>query len=314
MVLLHRIIAGASRRLASKNERFTLAVTLGFALTAIGVLSVAVDARSGNAEGFLDGLFGGSLLGQQSSYAMQGHSYAAPRRRAERLRSAGRSGSFRSVARVRHRQVAGGDMADGSQLSRVSFSTNAQSVCVRTCDGFAFPVGTYHGASDLAAHEATCQSVCPGAATSLFVLPPNSDSIDAAVGVRTGQPYSKLPDAFHYTTVINEACSCHPAAGGRLKSLLHDFTLRRGDAVMTARGVRVFHGGAHYPFRSQDFMVLNNSPDISRDVRSTFKAIERASLVGNMPVAASKEPASAAMSTSATPNTGTKQLEHQASR
>ena len=114
--------------------------------------------------------------------------------------------------------------------------------------------------------------------------------------------------------MINEACSCHPAAGGTIKSLLRDFTLRRGDAVMTARGVRVFHGGAHYPFRRQDFVALNHSPDISKDARSTFKAIERASLIGNGPVLASTQPAPAAVSTINAPGGGTKQLEHQASR
>ena len=194
MALLKRIVARSSRRFASRHGRFALAVTLGFAMTTIGVLSVAFDARSGHADGFLDGLFGGSLFGQQSPYAMAGYGEAAPQRAAVRRHAVERVGSLRYVAHVpRRRTLASRDDAeDGSRASRVSVSTNAQSVCVRTCDGFAFPVGTYHGASDLAAHEATCHSECPGAATSLFVLPPGSESISAAVGVRTGQTYSRL--------------------------------------------------------------------------------------------------------------------------
>ncbi len=313
-----------SRRLASKQGRFTLAVSLGFIVTATGVLTVALDARSGNAEGFLNGLFGqGSLFGQQSSAAMAGFGETTARRPVARRHAVERVHSVHYVARVPHRH-AHDEPSEGSDAAHfahaphagngphVAFSSAAQSMCVRTCDGFAFPVGTYHGAGDLAAHEATCHAECPGAATSLFVLPPSSASIDAAVSVRTGEPYSKLPDAFHYTTLISDACTCHAATGGTMKSLLRDFTLRRGDAVMTAQGFRVFHGGAHYPFRRQDFVALNHSRDVTQDARLTFKAIERASLASYVPLVLSKVPAADAANTPT--SGGTRQLEHQASR
>ena len=315
MRLPRRSLRGWTRRFASKDQRFGVAVTLGFAVTTIGVMILSLDPRGGNADGFLDSLFGGSsLFGQQSPAAMAG--YASPTSRHVAHRAA--------VQRVRSLKVAGwhgthrrpkadDGERDAVKIDHVGLSI-AQSVCVRTCDGFAFPVGAYHGASDLAAHEATCHSECPGAATSLYVLPADADTIADAISVRTAQNYSKLPDAFHYTTVLNEACSCHAPAGGPIKSLLHDFTLRRGDAVMTARGFKVFHGGAHYPFRRQDFVALNQSRDIRSEARPTFKAIERASLTGKAPVTASYSAKPAAVSKAAPTDGGTKQLEHQASR
>lgn len=313
MALWKRSVAALSDRLSSKQGRFTFAVSLGFVLTAVGVMSTAFDARSGRADGFLESLFGGSLLGQQSPYAMAGYGEPA-QRRVSRRRSATRGASIRFVAAHHRPARAQGEPSGDPSFAQVRVSTNAQSVCVRTCDGFAFPVGAYHGASDLAAHEATCHAECPGAATSLYLLPANADAITAAVSLRTGQNYSKLPDAFHYTTVLDAACSCHPAAGGAMKSLLHDFTLRRGDAVMTDRGVRVFHGGAHYPFHRQDFVALNQSRDVAKDARATFRAIERASLIGDPGIAARRAHAPAAVSTMSPVGSGTRQLEHQASR
>ena len=151
-------------------------------------------------------------------------------------------------------------------------------MCVRLCDGFTFPVGAYHGEGDRPAHEATCQSQCPGARTALYVMPIGSDTVGEAVRVATGQSYSALPDAFHYTAVLSDACSCHPQSGSRIKSLLHDFTLRRGDSVMTGHGLQVFHGGDHYPFTRKDFMALARSPDVHAGDRQLLHAIERASL------------------------------------
>ena len=154
-----------------------------------------------------------------------------------------------------------------------------RSVCVRLCDGFAFPVGAYHGEEDRASHEATCRSECPGAATALYVVPSGADSMDDAVRVGTDKNYSDLPYAFHYTTVLSSACSCHPPEGSRIKSLLRDFTLRRGDAVMTSAGFKVFHGATRFPYKRTDFVKLEQSRDIRKGDRATFREIERASLM-----------------------------------
>ena len=159
-----------------------------------------------------------------------------------------------------------------------SSQSGGKSMCVRLCDGFAFPVGYYSGSQDRASHEATCQSECPSAATALYVEPSSSDSIGDATRVGTGERYSSLPYAFRYTTLLSDACTCHPPSGSRVKSLLHDFTLRRGDAVMTAAGIRVFHGGAHYPYLRTDFASLARTRDLRKGERANFHALERASM------------------------------------
>ena len=261
----------------SSGSGFRLAVSMGFVIAAVGALSLSLGERPGHAQsawGTMPDFFGG-LFGQQQQAAQP--TYLARREAPYR--------EVRHTARSRHRDGetprairfdetrAHAKVYDGpGQVGRIS-------VCVRLCDGFAFPVGAYHGSEDNASHEATCRSECPGARTSLYVLPSGAGAIDQATNVNTGASYSELPDAYHYTTVLSDACSCHAKSGGRIASLLHDFTLRRGDAVMTKHGFQVFHGGSSFPFKRKDFVALARSPDIRKSSRPAYSDIERASLI-----------------------------------
>ena len=269
-------------RFTTKSSRFRCAVTAGFAVTAIGAATLA-SGGTGSADDFF-GALGNIFSAQpafqqysQQSYAPQYAAHARPRyarRHATEVKP--KLASTRHGAPVR--------------LGRLS-------MCVRTCDGFAFPVGAYHGEADRASHEATCQSECPGAQTALYVLPNGADSIGDAIEVTSGRSYSQMPHAFHYTTYLEDSCSCHPREGNRISSLLRDFTLRRGDAVMTKTGFKVFHGGERYPYRQGDFVALSKSRDVHQGQRATFHAIERASLTGLPAIVGSKPLAPAANAT-----------------
>jgi hypothetical protein len=252
-----------TRHFATKASRFRLAVLSGFGLVTLGALVVGGGLRYGQADLFWGGMSFPSSGGETpSARPLASPQYYAPHRAAH-LRP--HSPKLRFAARV-HVGTRGGVGA-------------GRSMCVRLCDGFAFPVGDYHGEGDRVAHEATCQKECPGAATALFVVPSGADSISDAREVGSGRLYSQLPDAFHYTTFVEEACSCHPQAGSRIASLLHDFTLRRGDAVMTSRGMRIFHGASRYPYQRRDFVALSQSRDVRKTDRSNLQAMERASLI-----------------------------------
>lgn len=151
------------------------------------------------------------------------------------------------------------------------------SMCVRTCDGYAFPVGTYRGEVDRPAHEATCRAQCPGAATALYLKPTGSDSIDDAVRADSRQAYSKLPSAFKFKTNVSQACTCHLDGAYSRVSLARDYTLRRGDVVMTKDGLKVFEGG-RFPFKVADFSPLLRSRDVPRKNLAIFEAMNRARL------------------------------------
>ncbi len=64
-------------------------------------------------------------------------------------------------------------------------------------------------------------------------------------------------------------------------SIYKDRTLRRGDAVMTAQGLRVFKGASHFPYKPADFVALAEASKFVlgdkkqlRDVQLAFERIE----------------------------------------
>ena len=298
---LDAFAARLAGRFATQASRFRYAVVAGFALATIGVVTIGAGTT-----GFADDFFGalGNLFQMQTTYpqyAQQG--------------SVGYSGSRASNPRRQRPHVA--RRADESKPKLAvhhdqPVRLGRKSMCVRLCDGFAFPVGTYRGEEDRPAHEATCQSECPGARTALYVLPNGSDQIGDAIDVRSGRNYSEMPGAFRYTTFLQDACTCHPREGNRISSLLRDFTLRRGDAVMTASGVKVYHGGDHFPHRPGDFVALAQSRDIGNGRRDAFHAIERASF-GGKPMVQRHPAATAQNATPGSAPPATAPLERQAS-
>lgn len=58
-------------------------------------------------------------------------------------------------------------------------------------------------------------------------------------------------------------------------SIYEDKTLRRGDAVMTEHGIRIFRGSATMPYRDSDFVALSDQDGLSRDVTKTLVAMDR---------------------------------------
>lgn len=82
--------------------------------------------------------------------------------------------------------------------------SGAEPVCVRTCDGYFFPLFA-RGASTGEA-EQLCQAQCPNAPTRLFYMAGDSE-LETAIGA-DGTPYTALPNAFRYRTTFDPTCSC----------------------------------------------------------------------------------------------------------
>ena len=58
-------------------------------------------------------------------------------------------------------------------------------------------------------------------------------------------------------------------------SIFEDRTLKRGDAVMTATGVRVFAGSSSWPYSPKDFVALGDSKQISRDTSKVLAQLDK---------------------------------------
>ncbi len=87
-----------------------------------------------------------------------------------------------------------------------------RTLCVRTCDGYYFPISFSTVQGQFAADQQTCQSMCPGAEVNLYVYHNPGEDPSQMVSV-DGQPYTALPTAFRYRTEYDPSCSCHSAAG-----------------------------------------------------------------------------------------------------
>jgi hypothetical protein len=111
-----------------------------------------------------------------------------------------------------------------------------RTVCVRTCDGAYFPISFATMPSRFPDDEKTCKAQCPAAEAVLFAYRNPGEDISQAVST-SGQPYSQLPNAFHYRQEFNPSCACK-AAGQTWSEALKNIddkaaAEQQGDIIVT---------------------------------------------------------------------------------
>lgn len=84
----------------------------------------------------------------------------------------------------------------------------SKAVCVRTCDGYFFPISYNAGGQNPDRLSDLCRAQCPNADTEVFTYSPSRDITDA-VSVN-GTPYTSLANALKYRRTFNAACTCRP--------------------------------------------------------------------------------------------------------
>jgi hypothetical protein len=95
-----------------------------------------------------------------------------------------------------------------------SGSGEFRTLCVRTCDGYFFPMSNAAALGDFQRDQANCESACPGTEMQLFYQRGMSDDTSAMLSSVTGKPYSELPSAYFYKRPDAEksvACGCNAA-------------------------------------------------------------------------------------------------------
>jgi len=129
--------------------------------------------------------------------------------------------------------VPGGDVGPQSGTYRT--------VCVRTCDGAYFPISFATVPARFPDDEKSCKALCPAADATLFAYRNPGEDINQAVSI-SGQPYTALPNAFHYRTEFNPSCACKAAGqtwSDALKSI--DDTAaaqQQGDIIVTEESAK----------------------------------------------------------------------------
>lgn len=107
-----------------------------------------------------------------------------------------------------------------------------RTLCVRTCDGYYYPISFSTVPSRFAEDERTCQRTCPNAEVMLFTHRNPGEDVNQAVSI-SGRAYRDLPNAFHYRQAVDQACSCRRPGQSWAEALGRDVTVERGDIVVT---------------------------------------------------------------------------------
>ena len=141
--------------------------------------------------GFFSMLFGGGSTSPQPAPSPQSGSWGAP----------GVTINGEPVGELRQN----GDELIGPATP---WSGNYRTLCVRTCDGFFFPVSFNSSPGRLRIEANVCKAMCPQAETRLYYHDATGQEAENAVAADDGSPITKLPNAFLYRTKRVDGCTC----------------------------------------------------------------------------------------------------------
>ena len=151
---------------------------------------------------------------------------------------------YRSAAQQRPKGLletlfGGGDNPDGPLLPGLFEPQQVpaggfRTLCVRTCDGYYFPVSFSTSQARFPDDEQTCQKMCPASEAVLYTHHNPGEDVAQAVS-STGRVYKDLPNAFRYRRELVSACSCKQAGQTWAEALgtTKDESLEPGDVVVT---------------------------------------------------------------------------------
>jgi hypothetical protein len=150
------------------------------------------------------------------------------------------------------------------QRGEIGAGGGSQAMCVRTCDGYAFPVAN---GGDAAMTAYLCQTACPGAETQVYMRHPGADLSTALAANKHRTPYAKLKAADLFKTASVNACTCRPRGAIPTGPVYDDPTLRPGDMIAVGGGkVVAFKGARARPYDEDDFVDIKRSKLISQSV------------------------------------------------
>jgi len=116
---------------------------------------------------------------------------------------------------------------------------NFRTICVRTCDGYFYPISFATSADRFAEDEKACQKSCPAAEVMLFAHRNPGEDVNQAVST-SGQLYTALPNAFRYRQAFDSNCSCRNQGETWAQTLknVEDNTIEQGDIVVNEERAR----------------------------------------------------------------------------
>jgi hypothetical protein len=115
-----------------------------------------------------------------------------------------------------------------------------RTICVRTCDGYYFPISFATTSERFRDDELSCQRMCPAAEVSLYTYHNPGEEVAQAVSLN-GRLYTELPTAFNYRKALNPACGCRRPGESWAEALKvngSDETVVPGDVIVTEQNAK----------------------------------------------------------------------------
>jgi len=125
-------------------------------------------------------------------------------------------GSFSRSSLHGRYSSASSDFGDSGEDSTGSYRT----LCVRTCDGYYFPISSRASSRRFSRDARRCKAEC-GAEGQLFYLPKGSDDVKNMTSL-DGHVYGRLPMAFAYRKSLINGCACKPMPWSEAEAARHD--------------------------------------------------------------------------------------------
>lgn len=208
----------------------------------------------GRGEGLLDFLFGPDPDPAPRQAAPQrGPRESTPGRRAKAQKA--------PVGEIRFAKPHEG--VSGGSSTVLSSGPTTGGFCVRTCDGYFFPLIK----STRATRQQSCELACPSAPMEIY----DGSTIESARNAK-GQRYSALPVAFAFRDRATTKCVCNDPQSSQAffeRTARNDPTLKSGDVVVEQTGAFVYSGANLVPLSRASFM--------SSGVRDRLRAMLRRS-------------------------------------
>lgn len=173
-----------ARHPENKAPKFTPLSIVVYATAAFLLLGSAPNAFA-QGTGLFDGLFGSSSRAPARS-SRNGYHY----------------NSNSSGGQFWH------DAWANAYSSRAEDIGRYRTLCVRTCDGYYFPISFSTTRSGLARDAKQCEARCGAPAKLFYHRNPGAD-VEHMVDL-SGQPYSGMENAFRYRQEVVDSCRCTP--------------------------------------------------------------------------------------------------------
>ena len=121
-----------------------------------------------------------------------------------------------------------------------AMGSSFRTICVRSCDGYYFPISFATTQDRFREDELTCQRMCPAADVTLYTYHNPGEDVSQAISLN-GRLYTELPTAFQYRKELTASCSCRRPGESwsdalRLNGV--DDTVAPGDVVVTEKNAK----------------------------------------------------------------------------